>query len=122
VNPESLVRNLLWAGVARVIATRWNVDAETGVLLMDQFYDALLSGSDAPGRYNRRRGARENSATSRPVLAGGISEFRDPLVRAAKPRRRTKWERSGSSMIPRTFAYIDKEEDFQTRSSPAQTR
>ena len=43
VNPESLVRGLLWAGVARVVASRWNVDSETSVRFMDQFYTDLLS-------------------------------------------------------------------------------
>ena len=31
VNPDSLVRSLLWAGVARVVASRWNVDTQAGV-------------------------------------------------------------------------------------------
>jgi CHAT domain-containing protein len=76
VNPESLVRNLLWAGVARVIATRWNVDAETGVLLMDQFYDALLSGSDvARSLQQAARRLRENSATSHPYYWAAFQNF-----------------------------------------------
>jgi CHAT domain-containing protein len=76
VNPESLVRNLLWAGVARVVATRWNVDAETGVLLMDQFYDALLSGSDAARSLQQAaRRLRENNATSHPYYWAAFQNF-----------------------------------------------
>jgi CHAT domain-containing protein len=76
VNPESLVRNLLWAGVARVVATRWNVDAETGVLLMDRFYDGLLSGSDvARSLQQSARGLRENSATSHPYYWAAFQNF-----------------------------------------------
>jgi CHAT domain-containing protein len=76
VNPESLVRNLLWAGVARVVATRWNVDAETDVLLMDHFYEALLSGSDvARSLQQSARRLRENSATSHPYYWAAFQNF-----------------------------------------------
>ena len=76
VNPESLVRNLLWAGVARVVAARWNVDAETDVLLMDQFYEALLSGSDvARSLQQAARRLRENSATSHPYYWAAFQNF-----------------------------------------------
>jgi CHAT domain-containing protein len=76
VNPESLVRNLLWAGVARVVAARWNVDAETDVLLMDQFYEALLSGSGvARSLQQAARRLRENSATSHPYYWAAFQNF-----------------------------------------------
>jgi CHAT domain-containing protein len=76
VNPESLVRNLLWAGVARVVAARWNVDAETDVLLMDQFYEALLSGSDvARSLQEGARRLRQNSATSHPYYWAAFQNF-----------------------------------------------
>jgi CHAT domain-containing protein len=76
VNPESLVRNLLWAGVARVVAARWNVDAETDVLLMDQFYEALLSGSDVSRSLQQAaRRLRENSATSHPYYWAAFQNF-----------------------------------------------
>jgi CHAT domain-containing protein len=70
------VRNLLWAGVARVVASRWNVDAETGVLLMDRFYDGLLSGSDvARSLQESARGLREKSATSHPYYWAAFQNF-----------------------------------------------
>ncbi len=76
VNPESLVRGLLWAGVARVVGTRWNVDAETGVLLMDRFYEALLSGSDAAAALQRAaQRIRDNTATSHPYYWAGFQNF-----------------------------------------------
>jgi CHAT domain-containing protein len=76
VNPESLVRNLLWAGVARVVATRWNVDAETDVLLMDEFYEALLSGSNVARSLQQAAGRlRENSATSHPYYWAAFQNF-----------------------------------------------
>ncbi len=76
VNPESLVRGLLWAGVARVIATRWNVDSETGVLLMDRFYTALLSRTDvAAALQQAARSIRENQNTSHPYFWAGFQDF-----------------------------------------------
>ncbi len=79
VNPESLVRNLLWAGVSRVIATRWNVDADTSGVLMDQFYESLLSGSNVPASLQRAaRRLRENSATSHPYYWAGFQSFGPP--------------------------------------------
>jgi len=79
VNPESLVRNLLWAGVSRVIATRWNVDADASGVLMDQFYESLLSGSNVPVSLQRAaRRLRENSATSHPYYWAGFQSFGPP--------------------------------------------
>jgi CHAT domain-containing protein len=76
VNPESLVRGLLWAGVARVVASRWNMDSETGVTLMDRFYDALLSGDDvAKALQKAARSIRENTATSHPYFWAGYQNF-----------------------------------------------
>jgi CHAT domain-containing protein len=76
INPQSLVRNMLWAGVGRVVATRWNVDAETGVLIMDEFYQALLSGCDVATSLQRAaRHIRENRATSHPYYWAGFQSF-----------------------------------------------
>jgi CHAT domain-containing protein len=76
VNPESLVRRLLWAGVARVVASRWNADAETGVLLMDGFYAALLAGRDVPSALQRSAGRiREQRATNHPYYWAGFQSF-----------------------------------------------
>jgi tetratricopeptide (TPR) repeat protein len=46
--PRSLARALLKAGVPHVIATRWNVDSAAGRMLMQAFYDALMSGQSVP--------------------------------------------------------------------------
>jgi CHAT domain-containing protein len=76
VNPESLVRGLLWAGVARVVASRWNVDTESGVQFMDQFYNELLSGKDAPAALQlAARRLREDQATSHPYFWAGFQSF-----------------------------------------------
>jgi CHAT domain-containing protein len=76
VNPESLVRGLLWAGVARVVACRWNVDTESGVQFMDQFYNELLSGKDASAALQlAARRLREDQATSHPYFWAGFQSF-----------------------------------------------
>ena len=76
VNPESLVRGILWAGVARVVATRWNVDAENSVRFMDRFYDTLLSG-DGVARSLQRAAQllRENERTRHPYFWAGFQSF-----------------------------------------------
>jgi CHAT domain-containing protein len=45
VNPESLVRGFLNAGVGRVIASRWNVDTEATAGFVRRFYESVLSGA-----------------------------------------------------------------------------
>jgi CHAT domain-containing protein len=45
---DSLARLLLARGVPHVLATRWNVDSGSTALLMELFYDNLLSGASAP--------------------------------------------------------------------------
>jgi CHAT domain-containing protein len=76
VNPESLVRAMLWAGVPRVVATRWNVDAEQSVPFMERFYDALLSGdSTARSLQRAAEGLRESERTSHPYFWAGFQSF-----------------------------------------------
>jgi CHAT domain-containing protein len=76
VNPESLVRGLLWAGVARVVASRWNLDTQSGVVFMDRFYTALLSGTDAAAALQvAARRLREDPATSHPYYWAGFQSF-----------------------------------------------
>jgi CHAT domain-containing protein len=76
VNPESLVRGMLWAGTARVVATRWNVDAESGVAFMDRFYDALLSGACvATSLQHAGQVLRESERTSHPYFWAGFQSF-----------------------------------------------
>jgi len=45
VNPESLVRAFLNAGVGRVIASRWNVDSIATAGFMRYFYQPLIQGA-----------------------------------------------------------------------------
>ena len=72
VNPESLVRRLLWAGVARVVASRWNADSEASVRLMADFYDGLLAGRDVPEALRRATTrVREQGTTSHPYYWAG---------------------------------------------------
>ncbi len=44
LDPESLARGFLRAGVPHVIASRWNVDSAATALFMDAFYQSLVSG------------------------------------------------------------------------------
>ncbi len=76
VNPESLVRGLLWAGVARVVASRWNTDTETAVQSMDQFYTDMLSGTEvARALQHATARLRENKATNHPYFWAGFQSF-----------------------------------------------
>lgn len=76
VNPESLVRGLLWAGVARVIASRWNTDSETSMRLMNRFYGDLLIGDQvAVALQNASRSVREDHATSHPFYWAAFQNF-----------------------------------------------
>jgi CHAT domain-containing protein len=47
-DPESLVGTLLAGGVRSVVASRWRVDSATTAILMNSFYDAILSGQTVP--------------------------------------------------------------------------
>jgi CHAT domain-containing protein len=74
VNPESLVRGLLWAGVARVVASRWNVADQSG--FMNYFYAELLSGTDvAHALENAAQRIREKKETSHPYYWAGFQNF-----------------------------------------------
>jgi CHAT domain-containing protein len=74
VNPESLVRGLLWAGVARVVASRWNVVDQSGV--MNYFYADLLSGTDvAYALKNAAQRIRKEKETSHPYYWAGFQNF-----------------------------------------------
>jgi CHAT domain-containing protein len=42
-DPQSLVHAFLRAGARRVVASRWNVDSASTVILMNEFYDRLLA-------------------------------------------------------------------------------
>jgi CHAT domain-containing protein/predicted negative regulator of RcsB-dependent stress response len=76
VNPESLVRRLLWAGVGGVVATRWNMDSETGEKFIERFYTGLLSGQEV-ARALQEAGTvlRDDPATSHPYFWAGFQSF-----------------------------------------------
>jgi len=76
VNPESLVRSLLWAGVARVVASRWNMDTQAGVPFMDQLYTSLISGEETPAALQHAaQRLRRDGATSHPYYWAGFQSF-----------------------------------------------
>jgi len=76
VNPESLVRRLLWAGVARVVASRWNVDSQSGAELMDGYYAALAAGADVSAALRQATSAvRQKPATQHPYYWAGFQVF-----------------------------------------------
>jgi CHAT domain-containing protein len=76
VNPESLVRGLLWAGVARVVASRWNVESDSSAQFMDRFYTHLLSGQNAAAALQlAARALREDKATRHPYFWAGFQDF-----------------------------------------------
>jgi CHAT domain-containing protein len=76
VNPESLVRGLLWAGVARVVASRWNMDTQAGIPFMDRFYENLLSGDDtAAALQHAAQRLRQDGPTSHPYFWAGFQSF-----------------------------------------------
>ncbi|MEZ5352256.1 MAG: CHAT domain-containing tetratricopeptide repeat protein [Bryobacteraceae bacterium] len=76
VNPESLVRQLLWAGVSRVVAGRWNVDAESGLVFMDRFYSAGTFPDDVPEALRLAACAvRGNPAAAHPYFWAGFQTF-----------------------------------------------
>jgi CHAT domain-containing protein/tetratricopeptide (TPR) repeat protein len=52
LDPESLVRAMLRAGAADVVASRWNIDSTATGHLMPRFYDLLLSGKAVPAALN----------------------------------------------------------------------
>jgi CHAT domain-containing protein len=56
VNPRSLVRSLLAAGAARVVASRWSVDSASTAQWMSHFYDALLNGRTPSGAVHAASG------------------------------------------------------------------
>jgi CHAT domain-containing protein len=45
---DSLALVFLAKGVPHVIASRWNVDSSSTVLLMEVFYEKLLAGASVP--------------------------------------------------------------------------
>ena len=76
VDPESLVRAFLRAGVPHVVASRWNVDSATTANFMDAFYPALLSGSSvARALQSASAEIRRHPETSHPYYWAAFGGF-----------------------------------------------
>jgi CHAT domain-containing protein len=76
VNPESLVRRLLWAGIPRVVATSWRMDSAAGPDLMSRFYADIQSGVDVPRALRSAlRPLRESARTRHPYHWAGFQTY-----------------------------------------------
>jgi CHAT domain-containing protein len=76
VNPESLARAFVRAGVARVVATRWSVDSAATTAFVESFYRELRSGSPMPLALNRAASAvRAVPLTSHPYYWSAFTAF-----------------------------------------------
>jgi CHAT domain-containing protein len=70
------VRRLLWAGAARVVASRWNSDSETAVQLMDELYTGLFAGLNVPEALRRStERIRQHRASNHPYYWAGFQSF-----------------------------------------------
>jgi len=76
VNPESLVRALLDAGVRNVIAAPWNVDSETTSQVFGDFYGKLRSAGSAPEALRAAcLGVRRRMNTAHPYFWSGFQIY-----------------------------------------------
>jgi CHAT domain-containing protein/tetratricopeptide (TPR) repeat protein len=76
IDRESMVIGLLDAGVARVVASRWNADSETTSLMMREFYSRLLSGMQIEASLHEAANIiRRNEATSHPYYWANFEVF-----------------------------------------------
>lgn len=76
VDPDSLVRAFLRAGVPHVVASRWNVDSATTANFMDAFYSSLLSSNSvAAALQSAAAEIRGHSETSRPYYWAAFTGF-----------------------------------------------
>ena len=75
-NPESLVQSFLRAGVGRVLAGSWNVNAQATREFMDIFYGELLSGVlPSQALWKAQTQLRRKPATSHPYFWGAFELF-----------------------------------------------
>jgi len=73
---DSLASAFLRAGTLHVIATKWNVDSETSLALMEGFYSELVSGQPSPRALaSAVARIRSRPATSHPYFWAGYEEF-----------------------------------------------
>jgi CHAT domain-containing protein/tetratricopeptide (TPR) repeat protein len=75
-DPGNLVRAFLRAGVPQVIASKWRVDSQTSVEIMDRLYLDLVSGKSAAyALADSARQVRSQAGTSHPYYWSAFSEF-----------------------------------------------
>ncbi len=74
--PFGLATALLRAGASTVLATRWNLDSETGLRYMDAFYTRLLAGDTVAGASLAAAGRiREDQGTAHPYYWAAYQLF-----------------------------------------------
>lgn len=73
-DPQSLVRAFLRAGAQDVVAGLWNLDSGGTQMLMQKFYDAMLSGEPVPESL-RRAEASVRGVYSHPYYWAGLEVF-----------------------------------------------
>jgi CHAT domain-containing protein len=75
-NPDSLVHPFAFAGVPRVVVSRWNVDSEATRQFMELFYQNLLKGkTTAEALKNAEEGLRAKGDTNHPYYWAAFTEF-----------------------------------------------
>jgi CHAT domain-containing protein len=75
-DPNGLVRSLLNAGAASVIATRWDVDSDATAKGMEQFYRSLKAGkTESQALQAAREGLRADSEYAHPHYWAGVELF-----------------------------------------------
>ena len=76
VDPESLVRVFLRAGVPDVVASKWQIDSQSSAELMSQFYGSLMRGiSIHEALSSARMEIRSNPKTAHPYYWAAFSVF-----------------------------------------------
>jgi CHAT domain-containing protein len=76
IDPSSLVRVFLRAGVPAVVASRWRVDSEASAKVMDLFYARLFQGeSVAAALAHAEKDMRSNPVYSHPYFWSGFSTY-----------------------------------------------
>ncbi|MGC2695235.1 MAG: CHAT domain-containing protein, partial [Candidatus Angelobacter sp.] len=75
-NPDSLVFPFAFAGVPRVVVSRWNVDSAATSQFVDLFYQNLLEGkTTADALRNAEAGLRAKVDTQHPYYWAAFTEF-----------------------------------------------
>ena len=75
-DPQSLVRAFLHAGAADVVAGLWDLDSAGTQMLVDKFYESLLSGSGVAESLRKAAAAvRSDSRYAQPYYWAGLEVF-----------------------------------------------